>query len=135
MTETEVKMKHVKGSIFASDKEAADNPFVRHRLYYAFKENGLHDVVFRSTWSDNHITFDSSIPTTGTQDEALEFIHNLRAVMNTEDALLLGLHGRFSLVVESREEPLVFRITVEKGGAVSYQQAAYTWPEATVVTS
>ena len=128
------KRKHVKGSLFAANKEAAANPFSQLRLYYAFREMGLGELVDSEgdTWSGNHITFETSSPTSGTREEALEFIENLNTVINSDGAKELELHGRFSLVLEAREEPLVFRVEV-KNGKVSYQQAEYNWPEAITV--
>lgn len=126
--------KVIQGTLIPSNTEAATSHLVRNALYRVMRQHQLRQIVlWDSKWDEKGIQFKRSSPVHRGRDDAMEFITALDKVMQTEPAIELCLSGEISLVLQTKEAPIVFRVIVRKG-KVSYQEAKYDWSKETTIS-
>jgi hypothetical protein len=98
-----------------------------HRLERVFTEYQLQELtMWNAEWRNRHIAFGNIAPAYDGLNTAPNFVESLRAAMQTEVAKELELSGEFMLTIETRQEPKVFRITVNNGEVIC-NQAELVW--------
>jgi hypothetical protein len=119
-----------------------------HRIYHALATNKHLRAVINydrewygadSVWSqkgfkplDSGMKFNSPSPAWNDRQGFLNFVNALKELMETEEAVTLGLSGSLEITMETAKFPLIFRVEV-KDGKVSYQEAEYVvWGEEVV---
>lgn len=125
--------KRIEGTLTPSNKSKAADPVIRRNLYNILRENRIREIVVWGTkWEEDGIEFKRSYSVHSGRNDAFKFITALDAVMKSESAKALKLNGRITITLETKEEPIVFRVTV-KEGKMSYQEAGYVWSEGMTV--
>jgi hypothetical protein len=81
-------------------------------------------------WDENSgAAFNSSSPAWNERSDFINFINALKELMETEEAVTLGLEGSFEIVMDTEKLPLIFRVKIEDN-KVSYQEASHIiWAE------
>ena len=120
----------IKGTLLPSNPTAS---VARANLYRDMVENRMRGtILWDSKWDTTGIDFNRSTPALKGRDDALNFIATLNNVMKGDAATELGLNGAFTVIIETNEEPLIFRITVQNS-KVTYKEAEYGWAEEVTV--
>lgn len=66
--------------------------------------------------------FNSHSPAWTDRQDFIDFINALKELMETEEAVVLGVEGSFEIVMDTERFPLVIRVEIREG-KVSYQEA------------
>lgn len=120
----------IKGKLLPSNPALS---VARANLYRDMIANHMRGtILWDSNWDTTGIDFTRSAPVLKGRDDALGFITTLNNVMKGDAATELGLNGAFTVIIETNDEPLVFRITVQNS-KVSYKEAQYGWAEEVAV--
>lgn len=120
----------IKGKLLPSNPALS---VARANLYRDMIANRMRGtILWDSNWDTTGIDFTRSAPVLKGRDDALGFITTLNNVMKGDAATELGLNGAFTVIIETNDEPLVFRITVQNS-KVSYKEAQYGWAEEVTV--
>lgn len=85
-------------------------------------------------WDENSgATFSSASPAWEDRQDFIKFINALKELMETEEAISLGLEGSFEIVMDTERFPLIFLVKI-KENKVSYQEASHiVWDESVTV--
>jgi hypothetical protein len=117
-------MKHIRGMLAISNPEVM-NGVIHDTILRAAVNYGL-GLIITNVSPDGTINIDSHSTAFGGRNSALEFIDRLTAVLNEGGVAELQLTGSILITVTSDAEPVVFRLTVEKG-VVYREEAALVW--------
>lgn len=123
----------VRGKLTANNSKAVSDFQCQYNLYRVFAENQMRRFVYMdSRWDDNCIMFDHKTNLGGTHEGGLEFIRTLSAILKSNEAAKFGFTGSFTVVIQTFEEPIVFRINVENQN-ITYQELTASWTEPTAI--
>jgi hypothetical protein len=110
------------------------NENTRSDLLDAIYQNGL--LLWSQDgglWTHGIIDINTCLPAAGGQKVAMDFLSNIKNLVNAERVEPLGLSGVFVITVDADAEPVNLRATVESG-EVRYQQATLIWENEEVLS-
>lgn len=130
-----IAVKTIRGTLTPTNAEGVKVTWNRQSLYHAFLDNELEALVSHesSKWVETSLHINSSSPIRiNDHHDILTFIDRLANLMKTDIATDLCMNGSFTVVADTGNEPLVFKVRVNENH-VSYQRASYVWSEDTKV--
>lgn len=119
------QMQHIKGVLIPTNRKAV-NENTANTIRAAVRELRLWRIMHEEQGEGGIVEIDSSIATDEPHNDILRFASRLEKLIKAEGLAELGLHGHLMATADTRDEPVVMRITV-KDGKIFYQDAHITW--------
>ena len=119
------QMQHIKGVLIPINRQAV-NENTANQIRSVAKKVCLSRIMNEELGEKGIVEIDTSIPTDEPHTDILRFASGLEKLIKAEGVAELGLYGHLMATADTRDEPVVMRITV-RDGKIFYQDAHITW--------